>query len=295
MKPAVVFLLLLCAALAAPSVVMSNDPPKACFILPEGRTYSGVGFFTAPDGDIAAEGTAAERLRFADEVSVIGESRHGHLSWFRCARDGSSFYLPESHLTAVPRGFVYAPDGNLPIGREPVDSAHPLPIRYEPNDLEVVPSRYGAGGYEDRVLLLRREAKEKFMALVEDAERAGVVIRVLSGYRSARYQSGLYENAIARHGVFQNSVAKPGHSEHQLGTTCDLTTDEIQNGLSSEFEGTRAFRWIEDNGHRYGIFLSYPKYGVRVTGYIYEPWHFRYFGNARWSVPGEEGRIFFSR
>jgi D-alanyl-D-alanine carboxypeptidase len=292
MKPAALFPLLLSTVLTVPGTALSSDPPAAYFILPEGSTFSGIGFFTAEGGDAEA---GVVRLRFADEVSILGESRHGSLIWFRCAKDGSFFYLPESHLTAVAPPAAYAPDGNLPLGRELLDPARPLPIGYEPNDLEVVPSKYGAFGYEDRLLLLRREAKEKFIALIEDAEREGVVVRILSAYRSARYQSGLYGNAVAKRGVFQNGVAKPGHSEHQLGTTCDLTTDEIHNGLSSEFEGTRAFRWIEENGHRYGIFLSYPKYGERITGYTYEPWHYRYYGNARWSAPGEEGRVFFSR
>jgi hypothetical protein len=302
MRPAAVFLLLVCGALVAPQLEtpalgvyeagFSKEPQRAFFILPGGRTYSGIGFFTAETEGTEPEDGGAVRLRFGDEVSITGSSRHGHIIWYRCTRDGSTFYLPESYLTAVSRELVYASDGNLAIGRERVDPARPLPIRYEPNDLEVVPSRYGAGGYEDRVLLLRREAKEKFIALIEDAEREGVVVRILSAYRSAVYQSGLYGNAVAKRGVFQNSVAKPGHSEHQLGTTCDLTTDEIQNGLSSEFEGTRAFAWIKENGHRYGIYLSYPKYGKRVTGYVYEPWHYRYYGDARW---GEPERVIFSR
>ncbi len=292
MKRAVFFLLLLCGVMTGRGTALSSDPPTAYYILPEGGVFNSIGFFAS--GGAGAE-TGDVRLRFADEVSILGESRHGSMMWFRCALDGSSFYLPEAHLTAVSRRVVYDSDGNLPLGRELLDPARPLPIRYEPNDLEVVPPRYGAGGYEDRVLLLRREAKEKFIALIEDAAREGVVVRILSAYRSARYQAGLYGNAVASQGVFQNSVAKPGFSEHQLGTTCDLTTDEIQNGLSSEFESTRAFRWIEINGYRYGIFLSYPKYGERVTGYIYEPWHYRCYGNARWSAVGEGGRVFFSR
>jgi hypothetical protein len=290
MKRYAYFLLLLCAMPVGPGKAWSSETSIANYILPEGGVYTDTGFFAVESAD-----DGGVRLRFADEVTILGESMHGSLVWFRCAMDGSSFFLPETHLTAVSRRVVYASDGNLPLGRELPDPSRPLPIRYEPNDLEVVPPRYGAGGYEDRALLLRREAKEKFVALIEDAEKEGVVVRILSAYRSARYQAGLYGNAVAKRGVFQNSVAKPGYSEHQLGTTCDLTTDEIRNGLSTEFESTGAFRWIEKNGHRYGIFLSYPKYGERVTGYVYEPWHYRYYGNARWSAAGGEGRVFLSR
>jgi len=234
-------------------------------------------------------------LRFADEVAVLRMAGDGDVRWFLCLRDGDLFYLPETHLTGPARTVPYDREGNLVIGRELIDSTNGVPIRYEPGDLEIVPPRYGASGYEGRVLNLRREARENFIALIEGAEREGVNMRILSAYRTARYQSLLYENAFARYGLLQNRVAKPGHSEHQLGTTCDLTTDEIRNGLSWEFESTKAFAWLKENGHKYGIFLSYPKYGERHTGYIYEPWHYRYFGKEKWTGRVTQNGVFLGR
>ena len=30
--------------------------------------------------------------------------------------------------------------------------------------------------------------------------------------------------------------------------------------------------------HKYGFIMRYPKGKEKITGYMYEPWHFRYIG-----------------
>ncbi|BDZ54481.1 hypothetical protein GCM10025870_15540 [Agromyces marinus] len=37
-------------------------------------------------------------------------------------------------------------------------------------------------------------------------------------------------------------------------------------------------QWLRDNAHRFGFLLRYPADKVDVTGYQFEPWHFRYIG-----------------
>ena len=48
--------------------------------------------------------------------------------------------------------------------------------------------------------------------------------------------------------------------------------------LDNSFEQTDAFRWLSENAHRFGFILRYPKGKTDITGYIYEPWHYRYVG-----------------
>ena len=36
--------------------------------------------------------------------------------------------------------------------------------------------------------------------------------------------------------------------------------------------------FIYNNAHKYGFILRYPKDKECITGYPYEPWHFRYVG-----------------
>jgi LAS superfamily LD-carboxypeptidase LdcB len=144
-------------------------------------------------------------------------------------------------------------------------------------------------------MLLRRKALRVFERLIDHAEYDGVHIRILSAFRDAEYQSNLYARALRRHGLFQNSVARPGHSEHQLGTACDLTSNEINSGLSKSFETTLAYQWLTYHAAGYGIALSYPKHKVEVTGYIYEPWHYRYIGKDRWLAFDSKPKSFYTR
>ena len=94
--------------------------------------------------------------------------------------------------------------------------------------------------------------------------------------------------------------ALPGQSEHQLGSAADIVTmipkyePQIPSENKPEFSGyaleyemqdTPAFKWLQENAYKYGYALSYPnsetldftKPNIR-TGYIYEPWHWRYIG-----------------
>lgn len=69
--------------------------------------------------------------------------------------------------------------------------------------------------------------------------------------------------------------ARPNHSEHQTGLAMDLSTDGT---LSEAFENTEQFKWLNENAHKYGYILRYKKDKVYMTGYTYEPWHYRYVG-----------------
>jgi D-alanyl-D-alanine carboxypeptidase len=61
------------------------------------------------------------------------------------------------------------------------------------------------------------------------------------------------------------------------------------------FENTAAFQWLKDHRVLYGISLSYPKYKIEVTGYIYEPWHYRYLGDNLWRRQEYNPFAFYTR
>ena len=67
-----------------------------------------------------------------------------------------------------------------------------------------------------------------------------------------------------------------GHSEHQLGLAADLTAADVGWDLQDKFGETPEGRWLVAHAATYGFVLSYPKNMEAITGYIYEPWHFRY-------------------
>ena len=98
-----------------------------------------------------------------------------------------------------------------------------------------------------------------------------------SGYRSYELQENLYTGYVASHGQESADLesAKPGHSEHQLGLAMDLSIDGT---LDESFGLTEQFDWLQENAYKYGYILRYPKDKVYMTGYAYEPWHYRYVG-----------------
>ena len=72
--------------------------------------------------------------------------------------------------------------------------------------------------------------------------------------------------------------ARPGYSEHQLGTTIDFTSRRAEFDLTNAFGATPEGQWLDENAVRYGFVMSYPPDKEDITGYVYEPWHFRYVG-----------------
>lgn len=111
--------------------------------------------------------------------------------------------------------------------------------------------------------------------LLERAERAGHDLQVVSAYRSFDEQTDLKDQFTQIYGEGANAFsADQGFSEHQLGTTVDLTVPSV-GGTFQSFGDTEAFEWLEENAYRYGFILSYPE-GNEF--YIYEPWHWRFVG-----------------
>lgn len=113
-------------------------------------------------------------------------------------------------------------------------------------------------------------------SMIKDAKADGVNLRVISSYRSFSEQASLKNNykIIYGAGTANQFSADQGYSEHQLGTTVDLSTAEL--GTNYEKIATdKAYEWLSKNAHFYGFILSYPK---NNKYYIYEPWHWRFVG-----------------
>ncbi len=84
-------------------------------------------------------------------------------------------------------------------------------------------------------------------------------------------------HADARKVVLSYS-ALPGTSEHQTGLCIDFITSTMGDELTVEFEKNPAFAWLRGNAYKFGFILRYPKGKEDITGYTYEPWHFRFVG-----------------
>ncbi|HLP86746.1 MAG TPA: CapA family protein [Candidatus Paceibacterota bacterium] len=127
---------------------------------------------------------------------------------------------------------------------------------------------------------LVKEARDAFELMAEAALSDGYTIKASSAYRSYEYQKNLLANAIKSGKEDASiSIAKAGHSEHQLGTATDITGKSIgYSSANSSFTNTVEAKWLEKNAYKYGFVMSYPLDKENITGYKYEPWHYRYVG-----------------
>jgi D-alanyl-D-alanine carboxypeptidase len=112
--------------------------------------------------------------------------------------------------------------------------------------------------------------------MLDEAKSEGVEMYVVSAYRSFNEQQALkgQYTTIYGAGSANQFSADQGYSEHQLGTTIDLTAPGLSGGLDG-FEKTPAFAWLQKNAHEYGFILSYP---ANNKFYVFEPWHWRFVG-----------------
>ncbi|MCF7831686.1 MAG: CapA family protein [Candidatus Pacebacteria bacterium] len=124
---------------------------------------------------------------------------------------------------------------------------------------------------------LDEEAGLAFEKLVNDALKEGLKIIMASGYRDANTQADLYKSSEPSFGEFP-SVAKSGHSEHQLGTVVDLKSGSTDALSYDSFVYSPEYVWMQKNAHKYGFVQSFKQGEEDITGYISEPWHWRYVG-----------------
>ena len=123
---------------------------------------------------------------------------------------------------------------------------------------------------------LEPTAAAAFENMVKAAKADGYSLWNVSGYRSYSTQQTLYNNYKARDGQAKADTysARPGSSEHQTG----LATDICTASSSAHFENTAKYKWLINNSYKYGFILRYPEGKTYITGYKFEPWHYRYVG-----------------
>lgn len=161
-----------------------------------------------------------------------------------------------------------------------VNKRRPLiPINYKPKtSTPVFVNGMGSNPYGLKL------AKPAAIALVEMGKAAFAesrsVLVLSSGYRSYSTQTYVHKQKVAQLGkvVGENLAARPGYSEHQTGLAADLSAVGQGCAIRTCFSKTVAGKWLAANSHRFGFVLRYPNGRTAVTGYQFEPWHFRYVG-----------------
>ena len=168
--------------------------------------------------------------------------------------------------------FLFVDTGTLWL----INTENTLEADYKPKDMVYV------SGHP-----MCREVKDAYLKMQEDIKKSGIKNPILqSAYRPQKYQRFLFDekyktlrclgyNEAEAHQLAAKAVAPPGSSEHQTGLAIDLSTD---GKLSVHFGSTEAGIWLNNNCHRYGFIIRYPKDKTGITKIMYEPWHLRYVG-----------------
>ena len=189
--------------------------------------------------------------------------------------------IPGATLTAV-----YQADCSLYSQISPdlltlVNKDQALPRDFQPADLAIVPLAQKNTAFQP--IPLRRVVHQALLDMLDAMNQAGLSIWVMSGYRSYSDQQLAYEKWQR---LYPDRVADisavPGHSEHQLGVSVDFSTpymDDLYNDyFHVNFYTTPEGQWLSKQAAYYGFTLSYPAWATQITGYAWEPWHYRYVG-----------------
>ncbi len=150
-----------------------------------------------------------------------------------------------------------------------VNKYNKLPDNYEIDDLVTLDNEYSKKGEKVREVIYN-DLKKMF----DEAKKDNINLNVISGFRTNEKQDTLFNNSIKKNGLDHALIysAKPGYSEHQLGLAIDI------NSVEESFKNTNEYKWLKNNSYKYGFIERYPEGKEKITGFGYEPWHYRYLG-----------------
>lgn len=185
---------------------------------------------------------------------------------------------PTTAPTPTPAGFDKAA---LPIDDPTsiwvvVNKLRPLaPATYSPTDLVTTPVAHLNPPH------LRAEVASAMVTMFAAAQAEGAGgMQLQSASRSYGVQVKVYNGYVASAGQdgADAQSARPGYSEHQSGLAADISALPLKCALAACFGQTPQGLWLAANAYRFGFLLRYPADKTAITGYMYEPWHFRYIG-----------------
>ena len=161
-----------------------------------------------------------------------------------------------------------------------VNKVFALPEDYIPGDLVRPNVEFSFGNQDIEKSYMRQEAASALEKMFADAKSQDIHLFAVSGYRSYQRQDDNFHNKVNTIGeeAAAKIVAYPGNSEHQTGLAMDISSQSANFKLTEQFGETPEGKWLMENAHRFGYILRYPKGLETITGYNYEPWHYRYVG-----------------
>ncbi len=176
-----------------------------------------------------------------------------------------------------------------------VSQQFPLPESYIPPDSLLLSDYFKSNVTLGQPLYVRRIVIEPLQVMISEMVAAGSQPSIISAYRSYQEQALAWQWWSSQYpGRVAIMSARPGYSEHQLGTTIDFGSPELNYLFHVDFANTAEGIWLANNAHRFGFTLSYPANSYDITGLKYEPWHYRYVGQEMAEYLFTSGQILTS-
>lgn len=199
-------------------------------------------------------------------------------------------FQPISVREPIPTDYVTRPVVKKSVCPGPVDAAINLALfpigpdldigDYIPKNLVSMTSSIDA---RDESICLEQETATAVIKMFRAMDTVQLKPIMISGFRTRSVQVSLHDNSPTTKESSSDqakypSVALPGHSEHQLGTALDMGSGTSTDISLDNFKNSDEYQWMLDHADEYGFVNSYPEGKESITGYIAEPWHWRYVG-----------------
>ena len=249
---------------------------------------------TVPSTAAPTEEVITEPLTEATEVTVPETTEAPTIPTGWLEEDGERYYrLEDGTLATGPvtiDGVTYYFSS---AGRHVllVNRQNPVPEGYVPVLAALDPSVGEPGCYVDE------SCYDALVQLITDCNTInGSEMCVTSAYRFPEQQERIFDKKVDSYlkdgyhyddayAKAATAVAIPGTSEHQLGLAVDINDEDPwptkpEHEQQIKPETLAAQNWLMANCWKYGFILRYPEHKEDVTGFIYEPWHYRYVGLA---------------
>uniref|UniRef100_A0A7C4UCF9 D-alanyl-D-alanine carboxypeptidase family protein n=1 Tax=candidate division WOR-3 bacterium TaxID=2052148 RepID=A0A7C4UCF9_UNCW3 len=132
-------------------------------------------------------------------------------------------------------------------------------------------------------IYIRKEVYDSFKKMFYDAIKDSIILKIVSGTRDFYEQKVIWEEKFQKYykkGIKDTILickeilkytAMPGTSRHHWGTDIDILSTE--KGYFESGYGLKVYKWIKENGWKYGFFFPYTE----SIGYDEGRWHLSYF------------------
>lgn len=156
-----------------------------------------------------------------------------------------------------------------------IDKTHSLPADYVPESL-VTPYINSTSD----VIQVNEKAADALKSMATAASDSSVTLYLTAGYISYETQDDYFNDRAGMVGEAEanKTIAKAGFSEHQTGLAFDFSDEPSGTNTTVAFADTDAGKWLIEHAWEYGFIMRYPEGKEAVTGYSYQPWHYRYIG-----------------